>query len=78
MAGGHMTALAWAGIANAREEREAMRSLSDSFDDVSYERQRRQRMIERIRAEEQRAGKSFPAQKEDTYDRWAIGSDLSF
>lgn len=77
MAGGHMTGLAWAGISNTWDEHQESRRLSDEFEEMSYERARRQRMLDRIRADEKREGKELRTAKEDKYDRWALGNDLT-
>lgn len=77
MAGGHMTGLAWAGISGAWEEAQANKKAYDAFDDMAYERERRQRMMDRIRAEERREGRELHSAKEDKYDRWIMGQDFA-
>ncbi|MFP4313935.1 MAG: hypothetical protein ACLFR0_06385 [Alphaproteobacteria bacterium] len=68
---GHLTALAYAGVTNSWNAAQARHNDDSIYDDITAEKARRQRLIERIRAEERTEGIDHPRDQEDKYDRWA-------
>lgn len=82
MAAGRRTILAFAGIISKWEESTHIQNsiaelkFKDDFNDTVYDRERRQRILDRIRAEERAAGIDHPSSDEDKYDRWALTNEM--
>lgn len=76
MAAGRQTLRSWAGIRSDWEQAQRIvenvkRSpLTTEFEDSHFEKDRRQRLLDRIRAEERAEGIYHPEKLEEKYDSW--------
>lgn len=83
MAGEPHTLRAWAGISsdweqvNKTSQHTDNLSLNDAFEDAEFDKERRQRLLDRIRREERAEGIYHPEKFEGKYDRWANDAAIS-
>lgn len=80
---GNLTGLAYAGISNAWDEsafhaddQSSKHDFRDLFEEINYEKERRQRMLDRIRRDEQADGIYHHEHHEKRYDHWVETNEI--